>query len=263
MSIFDVLGVKKDILAGKSAELISRYRDRLRLVDSLRQAKTDYPDLPRLFPVKGAVLTLEPSLHVFSDTILLISEDDSFEASAKTLLVSWRLMQSFMTGRLPLRGGIAFGDMQIDDTNQLHMGRALTEAHLQEASQAWAGCVIAPSVFEKFPLSLWANLGFDGLTDVLFPIVSVPFKKDSGIVRRTERAINWRLNLVFDTGFATDWMDYYRASSFGQLHPYLQESLQFAKQYGGYIGSQEKMPLECRTFWVGRKQPPFENGDDY
>jgi hypothetical protein len=174
-----------------------------------------------------------------------------------------------MTGNLPLRGAVAFGELFVDRTNQIHIGPALMQAHILEASQAWAGAIIDTSVTDKHKPEDVDNLGFPGMFDNLFPIGSVPFKQlDSegrkvGIDRRSARTINWRANLVFDVGLAEAFLSYHGVSNVGELHPYIQEALVFAKTHRGYLEPQNAIPVECRTFWVGKTQPPFPNGDEY
>ena len=267
VAIFDVLGIKEGIESGRAADLAQRYRDRIRLIQLLggQQPILD-AQVPSLF--RGAKVG-DPTLHVFSDTIILISADDSLAACMKTLIASWRLLQSFMTGNLPLRGAVAFGDLFVDQTNQIHVGPALMQAHLVESSQAWAGAIIDASVTDRHKAEDFDNLGFPGLFDNLFPISPVPFKQfDSGarkigVDRRATRIINWRANLVFDVGLANAFLEYHGASDIHELHPYIQEALAFAKTHRGYLEPENAIPIECRTFWVGRTPPPFPNGDEY
>ncbi|MGN6059338.1 MAG: hypothetical protein ACTHOI_12240 [Sphingomicrobium sp.] len=259
VAIFDVLGVKEEILSGRAAQLIERYQEAVTRIDRLREFEYPDPNIPRLFPV-GAHQRLLPSLHIFSDTLILIAPDQCREATLAVLIQSWRLMQAFMTARMPLRGGITFGQMHIDSRNRLHVGPALTSAHLIESSQAWAGCVVDESVVECFAAADWAE---GTLYNLIFPRAKVPFKRGSRVRYEERRVVNWRCNLMFDRGLCVDLKEAQSVSRFKDLHPYLRRALRFGRAHKYYPRPAEQVPVECRVFWVGKNPPPFENGDNY
>lgn len=263
VAIFDVLGIKNGIETGRSADIARRYADMLGLIDQLKSTPVGDSAIPTLLPVSSSNTT-QPEVHVFSDTIILISENSSFEAAARLLIMAWRLMQAFFSADLPLRGAVAFGELHTVAEHQIYIGPALVRAHELEAAQAWAGAVIDPSFLERYPPTAWEGEGLRGLYDIVFPEYAVPFKKSrsSEIEYRMMRVINWRTQLVRDTGFSKPALDYYGKRTISELHPYLQRAFDFAKSHQGYLMPQEAIPAEFRTFWIGKTQPPFPNGDE-
>ncbi|MGQ0518579.1 hypothetical protein ACT453_55425, partial [Bacillus sp. D-CC] len=77
--------------------------------------------------------------NVFSDSIILVSEDDNRESVLKLLVYTWRLTQMFMGMGMPVRGGISFGEFYINENSNVFLGEALTNAYLLESKQQWAG----------------------------------------------------------------------------------------------------------------------------
>ena len=131
---------------------------------------------------------------VFSDTVILISTDDQERAAFNVLLHAWRLSQWFISVGLPLRGGVAFGELYANPREQVFLGRALTAAHALEQAQKWIGTSISPGVVERFP-ALFPSDPSD-LVSGLFPLYDVPTK--TGPQRM--RTINWRAQFVAAKG---------------------------------------------------------------
>ncbi len=260
VAIFDVLGIKEGITGGRSADIAGRYCDMVGLIKTLNTTdiKVD-ANTPKIFSGENFIATL-PSFHIFSDTIIIISKGASFYEGARVLIMAWRLMQAFMSANLPLRGAVTFGEMHIDELTQIYIGPALARAHEIEASQAWAGAIVDESVTDRFPVRTWDDLGWPGLFDLVFPLYEVPLKTHDGITNEERRVINWRTQLVRDTGFTKPLTEYHGKTSINDLHPYLVRAFTFAKENERYLEPRAAIPVEFRTFWIGKTQPPFPPG---
>jgi len=65
----------------------------------------------------------------FSDSILLISNDDSKESAEELLFkAQWLLGQALLVG-IPMKGAIAYGEQTADFNKSLHIGRPLVHAY--------------------------------------------------------------------------------------------------------------------------------------
>ncbi len=141
---FDVLGFKGLVETVPLPELLSMY-------EQLVHAVSGKPGSHNVVVVLGASPTgqLVGGRHVvpsaiFSDTMLLWSA----EASAGEFLTACSsLVGESVRLRMPLRGGIAFGNMVVDQPSNFYLGKALVDAHVTEASQEWVGAGLHSSCF--------------------------------------------------------------------------------------------------------------------
>jgi hypothetical protein len=81
--------------------------------------------------------------RVFSDTVVLLTKDDSVASFVSLVRSSRDLLRSgFMGLKTPFRGAIAWGDVIGDGKSQILIGSAIEEAYLAEQSQVWSGCIL-------------------------------------------------------------------------------------------------------------------------
>jgi len=127
-------------------------------------------------------------LASFSDSILVISSDHSFESANWTICVASVLVAVAAEHGMGMKGAIAYGRQTADFENSLQLGRPLIDAyHLQDELQMY-GLVLHHSAEEQ--LALDGTLSkFEG---GLLHRYSVPFK--SG--RSTHYLVDLDLNIV-------------------------------------------------------------------
>mgnify|MGYP001600952090 CR=1 FL=1 len=218
---------------------------------------------------------------VFSDTIILVSLDDKAVSALKLLVYAWRLSQSFIAFQMPLRGGIAFGELYSNPLRNICLGRALTTAYDLERTQAWIGVAIHSSVEEAFPELFSPENENYGLLDDIFLRYPVPMKPlpIKGIFSRIWaalrhpvpvesdtseclRTLNWRFNLVVENGtrslFASDGLPDVMQKVVNTLK-YAETVVRSGRIY---VADQSNLPIEFRSMWIGGKEPPFPHGDN-
>jgi hypothetical protein len=83
---------------------------------------------------------------VFSDSILLVSEDDS-ESSARDILfeAAYLLHDSFHEG-IPIKGALAYGEQTADFKESLHFGKPLIDAYELQSELQMYGLVLHHSM---------------------------------------------------------------------------------------------------------------------
>lgn len=87
--------------------------------------------------------------RIFSDSIILFTKSNSFDAFFRIVVASHALLCSGFAGhKATLRGAIGYGDL-IDDANTILIGSAIEDAYIGESSQVWSGCSFT-SACEKF-----------------------------------------------------------------------------------------------------------------
>ena len=101
--------------------------------------------------------------RVFSDTIVYVTNDDTFASFLAVLTASFKLLKSgFCGSKAPFRGAIGYGDLITEPAGVL-LGSAVEDAYKGEQSQAWAGCSLTPSCQAHVE-----QAGFLALHDQLF-----------------------------------------------------------------------------------------------
>lgn len=78
----------------------------------------------------------------FSDSIVLISNDDSEESAVKIIQASAWLIAGALAKRVPLKGAIAFGLFTADFINSLYFGQPLIDAFLLQNELKLYGAIL-------------------------------------------------------------------------------------------------------------------------
>jgi hypothetical protein len=71
-----------------------------------------------------------PKVFIFSDSIIVFSKDDSESAMCELLFNMGHLIQVLTKNVIPFRGGIACGEMTVDDEHSIFFGQPLIDSFL-------------------------------------------------------------------------------------------------------------------------------------
>lgn len=280
VAFFDILGFRQTVLTTPLLELAAKYERRIAEAGAMNYPESLVPGTPSLFPNHSPNAPL-CQRFVFSDSIILVSVDETAVSALKLLIYAWRLSQSFIAFQMPLRGGIAFGELHSNPLQNICLGHALTTAYDLERSQAWIGAAIHSSVEKAFPELLPPDNEYHGLLDDIFlrypvPMKPVPIK---GILSRIWtalrhpvpvqcdtsmhlRTLNWRFNLVVEKGTSSLFV----SDGPPDVIQKVANTLKYAETVVGsgriYVADQSSLPVELRSMWTGDKEPPFPHGDD-
>lgn len=131
VALLDVLGFSSLVLTGTSTERLQQYLNCLQI--ALSQG-----DGPRV------------QFVVFSDSLVLTTEDDSDDAFKAILRRCSRAFGMLLEIDIPLRGAIAHGNYFRTETpgGVFVAGRAIVDAYDFEKIQDWVGIMLAPSVIK-------------------------------------------------------------------------------------------------------------------
>lgn len=145
--MFDVLGFSALLTRLGAVNLYERYEMLLGIlgpVDGGRRFLSAEPidDEGHVNPVSGV---LDIHTTYFSDTLLIWApyHPVAFQVLTAGIL---DLFCKALHSRLPLRGGIAFGQAIMDQDRRIYLGEPIVEAYRIEASQGWCGCSFGPSL---------------------------------------------------------------------------------------------------------------------
>jgi hypothetical protein len=256
VAFLDFLGFRNFIENTPLIKLVEKYQRVISIADSLnRNLPND--KRPTIFP---NLKTNDPYCRkkVFSDSIILISNNDSLESSLMLLIYTWKIMRACLATNMPLRGGIVFGEFFMDEKQDIFLGKALTNAYELESKQNWIGISIDESVEKRFnKIFTYQDIP---LFQNVFLKYDVPLKDGSAKQMRT---INWRFNYVVEKGTKS----LMPISNNSNVNEKITNTLKYAKyvvKSGEVYTSKDIVsPVEFSVFWVGSNEPPFKHGDEY
>lgn len=254
VAFLDILGFSKMIQKFDIATLGEKYEKLMNQVDAMRipnplgHEKTVFSFLEN----KDELLCKQ---FIFSDSIILIANDDSEESFFKLILHAWRVLQIFISFGMPLRGAISYGDIFINEKINMFLGKSLTNAYELERQQQWIGVIIDQIAADKY------DIFNNEIMKELCIEYEVPFK--SGINKKY-RTLNWRLNMIVKNGtrslFSVD-----EDSDDETIIKKINNTLDYAR----FIVSRQKVylygedvPVEFGNLYVGDTEPPFKHGDE-
>jgi hypothetical protein len=259
VAFLDILGFRAKLYETPLLSLANSYERRIlesqfinRPFDSKGKAPTLFKDHPNNVPWCAQ--------YVFSDSIILVSHDEDIMSCMKLIVYAWRLSQNFIAFGMPLRGGIAYGELYANPNLNVFLGKALAKAYELERCQNWIGAAIDTSVMERFP-TVFETIDKDDypiLNDLLFEYL-VPFK--DGTTKRL-RTLNWRWNLIVEKGTRALFSDSEDTRVVEKIRNTLKYAEAFVQTGRLYVNDQSNLPVELRSWWIGAKEPPFEHGDD-
>jgi hypothetical protein len=260
VAIFDILGFRELVRTTPLDKLAERFQ---RTIDQglpkLIKAVAQPLGVSRLIPDSETAASW-CLLYSFSDTIILISDDETREACLKVLLYSFRVLQFLTFSKLYARGGVAFGEMFVDLDRRLFLGKALVEAFEMQSAQDWIGGAISDGLEHAFP-RLFSD---PPILDSVFPLYEVPMKE--GPVKKL-RTINWRWNVVAEAGTrslfdpTTEWPERRKVEN-------TLAYLKFVRSTGRAYPAGDDCPAELHRAFVGKGPPPphawptYPHGDD-
>jgi hypothetical protein len=96
------------------------------------------------------------SVHtiLFSDTVVLFTQDDEDNSFRHIISLTSRLTFSLLAKNIPVRGAISHGRFLRSDSEvrgTVIAGRPIVEAHYFESRLQWIGVMLAPSVLRHLP----------------------------------------------------------------------------------------------------------------
>lgn len=156
VAFLDILGFK-DLISKKShAEIY----DKLNTISKTKNLLEDVPENIINHNYKDA----EIYIVSFSDSIIVFSKNDSLE-NFQYFLVSVRyLFAKTVAAGIPLKGGIAVGEISVNKSEQIYFGQAIIDAYLMEEDVNYIGVVCNYSIDNYIKNSKINNLLFEQKT---------------------------------------------------------------------------------------------------
>lgn len=197
--------------------------------------------------------------YVFSDSIMLISNDDSEDAFLDLIRFAWRVLQLSIFYKLPIRGGISYGKIYFNESKNIFIGQAIVDAVQLESKQEWIGIMLDEKVSEKYENIFSKERYLGEFYDDLLCKYRVPLK--NGIYSMS-RVINWRINVIVESGIK----HYLETDSDREdVKRKMHNTLLFSKSIRntGKIYVSDIMQSTYPFLYIGKDEPTFEPGDEY
>ena len=87
---------------------------------------------------------------IFSDSIFIFSKDDAFLNLRHFLTYVKRVMRMALRAEIPLKGAIAYGDIVVDEEQNLFCGQPIIDAYLLEEDVQYMGVVFHHTFEEAY-----------------------------------------------------------------------------------------------------------------
>lgn len=126
---------------------------------------------------------------IFSDSIFLITDDDSQESFEDIVIVASQFMR-FLKQGIAINGAIAYGNVTYDQERNIVFGRPINEAHLCQESLFCYSLVLMDSVINRIS-SYTENIDFLNKPDVILEQTPTYIKEDKGWKIIEYAIINW------------------------------------------------------------------------
>lgn len=130
-------------------------------------------------------------LHVtiFSDSIFIITEDDTHESFEDIVIVTCRFMR-FMKEGFAINGAISYGEVTCDRERNIVFGNPINEAHLcQEKLFCYSVVLLESAVQKKNSYNTLSN--FCNKPDVVLDKMDIPVKNEKNTEYKNATIINW------------------------------------------------------------------------
>lgn len=258
VGFLDILGFKNLIETTPLDELATHYEQLIAQARAYVRPTALDGDHPTLFPNRPNRIPW-CTQHIFSDSIILVANDDTDAGCLELLLYTWRLEQMFLAAGMPLRGAVDYGEMYSNANSGVFLGTALSTAYRSEMEQDWIGICINEPVAERYTELFGHIRNEQNLLSEIFKLYPIPLK--NGATKRLH-TVNWRYNYIVEKGTRS----LFQSNSDPSVQRKQKNTLAYAREIvdGGKIYSQdqEALPVELRAFWVGGKEPPFPHGDE-
>lgn len=183
VAICDILGFSQLVRRTPLEDVVSNALNWFRRALHHSIHKNGFPDdVPNQDVTQGHPLV---GVAWFSDTVLLYTRGDSDDAVRELIsTVGWLIFETILHGSTRIRGGISYGELLVDSSNSIYVGKAIVDAYDLERRQQWAGAALTPTAYERVPA--YARNGT--LADWWVIPHRVPCKSDESI---DALAVNW------------------------------------------------------------------------
>ena len=144
IAIFDILGFKEYVKENSHIEVYAKLKTiRQRLQENLERIRLVNKNLSHEI---ASFKFYEVDYLLFSDTILLITENDTDESFINIVSDARKLIAFCFREKTPIKGCIAKGDITYDKEKDILFGKPIIDAHLLSEDMKFMGVILDKSL---------------------------------------------------------------------------------------------------------------------
>ena len=221
VAFLDVLGFKSLVETVEHDKLVEIY-SQLQATARLQTTTPVFPDDHRRFDADAYYedheVSRRPNVHVAmaSDSIVVYSRSDGYEDALAVVAAARALLLAGFRHGIPLRGGIAVGDLDEVDfagdalegtgwTGRFAglVGLALVRAYELEANCHWSGAVLHPELIEHLNTTVLEEFE-DGPFTALTLCASAHLAVETDVPKKS-RGDDGEVKVVYERGWSVNW----------------------------------------------------------
>lgn len=157
IGLFDIMGFKDTVYRNDHAKVMEQMLAIRGIVTDIENIESKIRSIQGGGDIGGVDITSIKTIGllgvvkpvIFSDSILLVSEDDTMDSAMSMLIISAYLIGSAFDKKIPIKGALAYGEQTADFGSSLYFGRPLVDAYMLESELNMYGAVLHHSM-EKY-----------------------------------------------------------------------------------------------------------------
>lgn len=142
--IFDILGFKERVKENTHRVIYNQLFELKSLLNSIESQES--------FTIGGSkrLGQIQTNTFLFSDTILIISDEVTENDFASMLANASSVLQYCFKNSIPIKGSIAKGEISVNKSQQIFFGRPIIDAYLLSEEMKFMGLIFDRSMEETF-----------------------------------------------------------------------------------------------------------------
>jgi hypothetical protein len=225
VAFFDILGFKDLVMRSSHEEIYDK-------LNNLSATKKWLENLTKESGIIDKIGDGEIYTVSFSDSIVLFSKNDNPE-NFKFFLVAvrWFFAKAIQSGT-PLKGGIAYGEISLNKSEQIYFGQPIIDAYLMEEDVNYFG-VVAHNSIEKYISENESILELDYINNIIIEF-NTPLKcgkiNHKNINYFTKIVLNDEIEKEQEREIIENIIKDFRLTSSGSPRRYIDNTLEVFKQ---------------------------------
>lgn len=178
VAFFDIMGFKDRVDKNSHEAIIS----------DLRKIK----GILSVFQDRIKIQNKKIKTSIFSDSIIIFSEDNSEHSLFSISNCSSTLVNYLLMHGIPIKGAISCGKISVDPENSIFFGKPIINAYLLLEELNFYGAILDESVEYYIKMNESENISF------LFKYIYVKYKVPFKFGKATHYSLNWCIDLEED-----------------------------------------------------------------
>ncbi len=225
VAFIDILGFKDLVMRSSHKEIF----EKLKNISEIKKGLENFN--------KNQKKIGDAEIHIvsFSDSIVIFSKSDDFNNLGYFLVATSWLFAKAIEKRVPLKGGIAYGEISLDRKKQIYFGQPIIDAYEMEENVDYMG-VVAHNSIDSYISEIKDKQQKQKIDGVMLFEEETPLKKGN---KTNHNNLNW-FRILEASGKITDIINSFKKNCSGGPRRYIENTLTICKQIKTTSYEQEK-----------------------